>query len=314
MLAQRLRRRVLCFLFHNPVLNDELFATSYVVPQPLLAGIRGTLFVYCLAVLVSNLAANIAHGAGWNWGAYFTTLTFFGITLYYGFAAYSTIRYMRRQKQRQQTVRQTQQLMTVLDMEQQLATTSSLLADIEELPGAESFESDDKHHRSPVAVERPPSVVHQLALATQWILYESFTCFAPLVSLIYWALLFPTASATLDTPLDAWMGVSMHALNTALMFAEVLVLAKTPYRASHFGVLFVFLALYLGLAYFMVGVYGFYVYPFFEPRYFGGFIALLCLLIVNIVAVVWVIMLMVHRLRDLLYPRWLMKRQRSTVF
>ncbi|KAJ2321990.1 hypothetical protein IWW51_004304 [Coemansia sp. RSA 2702] len=64
----------------------------------------------------------------------------------------------------------------------------------------------------------------------------------------------------------------------------------------------------------MVGVYGFYVYPFFEPRYFGGFIALLCLLIVNIVTVVWVIMLMVHRLRDLLYPRWLMKRQRSTVF
>ncbi|KAJ2162598.1 hypothetical protein IW139_005532 [Coemansia sp. RSA 353] len=295
-----IRRRFYCFLFHNPELRDELFATSYVVPQRILAGIRSTLFIYCLAVLISNLAVNVAHGAGWNWAAYFTTLTFFGITLYYGFASYTTIAYAWKQ----QKIR-TDGAATLVDSES--ASQSPPLSDIGEGYIKNSMPRE-------IAQTQPPSLAHQVALASQWILYESFTCFAPLVSLIYWALLFPTQNDILDSGLDTWMGVSMHALNSVLMLCEVGVFAKTPYRYSHFWILFVFLALYLGLAYFMVGVYGFYVYPFFDSRYFGGYIALICLLIIDIIAVVWVIMLMVHRLRDGLYPRWLLKRQRSTVF
>ncbi|KAJ1720765.1 hypothetical protein LPJ61_006122, partial [Coemansia biformis] len=146
-----------------------------------------------------------------------------------------------------------------------------------------------------------------LVLAAQWILYESFTCYAPLVTIIYWALLYPTQTAVLDTLVDWWMGISMHAFNMVLMLFEVLVAARCPLKWTHFATIITIMGLYLGLVYFMVGVYDFYVYPFFEPRYFGGFIAIMCLLIINVVAVIWTILLIVHRLRDTLYPRWIMR-------
>ncbi|KAI9471087.1 hypothetical protein LPJ78_001526 [Coemansia sp. RSA 989] len=285
MLGHRLRRQFYCFLFHNPVLQDELFATSYMVKPPVLFGIRAAFFVYSFTVLLSNLVVNIVHGAGWNWAAYFTTLTYFGITLYYGVASWTTMRFLRKQQQGERRI--------------EVRTPDSGMELVEDKQTEQLYEV--------------PSVVHQLALASQWLLYETFSCYAPLVTLIYWVLLYPTQSGMLDVPLDQWMGVSMHAVNCLFMLTEVSC-SKIPYRWSHFGVVVVFLAMYLGLAYFMVAVYGFYVYPFFESRYFGGYIALLCLLIVNIVAIVWVVMLMVHRLRDTLFPRWLMKRQRSTFF
>ncbi|KAJ2808755.1 hypothetical protein H4R20_000670 [Coemansia guatemalensis] len=186
------------------------------------------------------------------------------------------------------------------------------LVDIEAAPEiAEEPNAEITKQNIASQIAESPTVLHQLTLATQQVLYESFTCFAPLVTIVYWGLLYPTQSVTLDTPVDLWTGISMHAVNSVLMVVEVGVFAKSPYTRGHFWILFVFLALYLGLAYFMVGVYDFYVYPFFDPKYFGGYVALICLLAVNIVAIVWVIMLMLHRVRDSVYPRWLLKRSET---
>ncbi|KAJ1876607.1 hypothetical protein LPJ57_004399 [Coemansia sp. RSA 486] len=162
--------------------------------------------------------------------------------------------------------------------------------------------------------QRLPSVLHQSSLATQWILYESFTCYAPLVTLIYWCLLYPSQEEGFVSGLDIWMGVSMHACNSVLMALEISVFARTRYKWPHIGVMYVFLVLYLVLVYFMVGVYDFYVYPFFDGRYFGGYVAVVCLLVMNVVAIIWVIMLMIHRLRDMLYPKWLSKRRSVFAF
>ncbi|KAJ2826350.1 hypothetical protein IWW50_002403 [Coemansia erecta] len=377
-----IRRRIHCFLFHNPVLHDDLFATSYLVQQPILACIRGSLFVYCLSVLISNLAVNIAHGAGWNWAAYFTTLTFFGITLYYGVASYTTIMFAWRRygvqreavapqvdvgsvevdeglasldsegsvkqnlaecnwvarsegtvKDRDNVSMSKDGDVTSLTEDRNVAPSNEVrdIASLDEDRDAEpdgitelttdadptsnpsesteitildpewAKESTPAYSASPPL---PPTLAHQTLLASQLLLYEAFTCFAPLVTLIYWVLLYPTQTDVLDNALNTWMGISMHALNSVLMVLEIGVFAKTPYVWSHLWVLLGCLVMYLGLAYFMVGVYGFYVYPFFEARYFGGYVAVVCLLFVGIVAVVWVVMLMVHRLRDSIYPRW----------
>ncbi|KAJ1728025.1 hypothetical protein LPJ72_005657 [Coemansia sp. Benny D160-2] len=143
----------------------------------------------------------------------------------------------------------------------------------------------------------------KVLLASQWLLYESFTCFAPLVTIVYWALLYPTSDGFAAVA-DVWMGVSMHAVNTVLMAAEVLLLSRIPFNLMHLSVPLTFMTLYLGLVYFMVAVYGFYVYPFFEARYFGGYIAIVCLLVVNIVAIIWVALVLLHYWRDRAYPRW----------
>ncbi|KAJ1722164.1 hypothetical protein LPJ53_003400 [Coemansia erecta] len=396
------RRYAHRFLFHNEAyLRDELLVSSYFVPQPTLGFIRTGIFVYCLAVLVTNLVVNIVHDAGWNWAAYFTTLTFFGITLYYGFAAYNTLRHTMRQGQQQQqqvwwwqraSVRRSgkrkisempisQPMPLSREQREKLAydsrfemptsrdaSTPSLatgsgyasgiehvhllrsgshqqrpmaLRDIEEIAEMQrqpsrDGSSDDMQKDSVVsdkdaieeaqaetantssatvvagrAICQPLATRHQLSLASQWLLYESFTCYAPLVTLIYWCLLYPTQGG-FDGALDTWMGVSMHACNSVLMVLEIGVFARTRYRWTHAGVMVFILVLYLALVYFMVGVYDFYVYPFFETRYFGGYVAVVCFLVVDVICIIWVVMLLVHRARDAVYQKWLSRRRSST--
>ncbi|KAJ2863180.1 hypothetical protein GGH94_003765 [Coemansia aciculifera] len=147
------------------------------------------------------------------------------------------------------------------------------------------------------------SAAHQLSLATQWILYELFACYAPLVSIIYWSILFPTQPA-MDTAADMWTSVSMHALNTVLMGLEVLVFARSPFRWTHVSVALSAMLVYLGLVYMMVGLYDFYVYPFFSVQYFGaGGVAVFCVLLLDVAAISWVVLLMIHHWRDKAYPR-----------
>ncbi|KAJ1862103.1 hypothetical protein LPJ73_000854 [Coemansia sp. RSA 2703] len=369
-----IRRYAHRFLFHNDeYLREELLVTSYFVPQPTLGLIRTGIFAYCLTVLVANLAVNIVHDAGWNWAAYFTTLTFFGITLYYGFAAYNTLRYTVRRRKQQLWWRQSAQQVAEVASESKRTAEEMSVAHTEKLLGSDRSEMPRRrdartpvvervHQRSTVAAEEIEEIVeeqrqasehsdsesmqkdavvgeeaqtettnassatvvagqaacqrlstrHQLSLATQWLLYESFTCYAPLVTLIYWCLLYPTQGGFVDA-LDTWMGVSMHACNAVLMVLEIGVFARTRYRWTHGSVMICVLVAYLALVYFMVGVYGFYVYPFFETRYFGAYVAVVCLLVVDVVGIVWVVMLLVHRARDAVYLKWL-SRRRSPAF
>ncbi|KAJ1643523.1 hypothetical protein LPJ64_004701 [Coemansia asiatica] len=394
------------FLYHNTeYLRDDLLTTSYFVPQRPLGLLRLAVFVYCLVVLVANLAVNIVHDAGWSWAAYFTTLTFFGITLYYGVAAYNTLRYRNLCCTRARisgvaglpisqpmplTSQQRKALMEEGRMGQmpgmllsdpsiftrdgseascyddrddtsgargiehaQLLVGSehlnrrrcleiqeiqvfpdhhnnnnnySIIEDEQTKDALSSFTAEPMSQSSQQEQEQQqqqqlrraepadlPSVLHQSSLATQWLLYESFTCFAPLVTLIYWCLLYPTQDGFANA-LDIWMGVSMHACNSVLMVLEISVFARTRYRWTHIGAMYFILVLYLALVYFMVGVYDFYVYPFFDSRYFAGYVAVVCLLVLDVVAIIWVIMLMVHRLRDMLYPKWLSKRHSVFAF
>ncbi|KAJ1933770.1 hypothetical protein GGF37_006611, partial [Kickxella alabastrina] len=323
------------FLFHNDkYLRDEFFVTSYFIPQPTLGIIRTVIFIYCLAVLIANLAVNISHGAGWNWAAYFTTLTFIGITLYYGFAAYNTVRYTtvnriwnwwrlewqwHRKAVRELPISMPMplppdQLMILAgDSRIGMPSVSALVADNAGLGTISIVTNTDScsgsssgiervqllrsdHERAPMGLRdigiapeideikeicdqqqqqqdqdqdqdqsqiqqqqqnkrisdttrtrtrtrsrtttesrsmadedtqyrRPASVAHQLSLASQWVLYETFTCYAPLVTLVYWCLLYPTQGG-LDGVLDTWMGVSMHAINFLLMSLEVMVFAR----------------------------------------------------------------------------------------
>ncbi|KAJ2065302.1 hypothetical protein GGI17_000354 [Coemansia sp. S146] len=147
------------------------------------------------------------------------------------------------------------------------------------------------------------SAAQQLSLATQWILYELFACYAPLVSIVYWSILFPTQPA-MDTAADLWTSISMHALNTVLMGLEVLVFARSPFRWTHVSVALSAMLVYLGLVYMMVGLYDFYVYPFFSVQYFGaGGVAVFCVLLLDVAAISWVVLLMIHHWRDKAYPR-----------
>ncbi|KAJ2003682.1 hypothetical protein GGI04_002883 [Coemansia thaxteri] len=328
------------FLFDNECLRDEYFATSYIVPQKALLGVRALVFVYCTAVLISNLAANIVHGAGWNWAAYFTTLTYSGITAYYGFAAYNTARHLARCRGRAHGRRRggvagrlisppiplpPDQLLLLAAASGRVFGTPAALAlrgssgdcerklDLDHVrltyPSAHQLRQHSGSDEEALQwLLRSPrkSARHQLSLAAQWILYELFTCYAPLVSLVYWAVLYPTQGG-LDGAANTWMGVSMHGANTVLMGLEVFVFARCPYRWTHVSVVMGVLVAYLALVYLMVGVYDFYVYPFFESKYFGaGGVAVVCLLVADVVAIAWVVLLMVHRWRDSAYPRrWL---------
>ncbi|KAJ2492602.1 hypothetical protein IWW37_001357 [Coemansia sp. RSA 2050] len=341
------------FLFDNQYLRDEYFATSYIIPQRPLLGVRIVVFVYCASVLISNLVANIKNDAGWSWAAYFTTLTYFGITLYYWFAAYNTGRCLLKHRHipkesvagraishptplppdqlamlasassrvfgtpaaasRVGDSRRTEldrvrllRLSAYGASDSQINSTSgesetvreiSELGDISEMPGSE-IDASAKRPEGPGL-----TTAHQLSLAAQWILYELFACYAPLVSIIYWSILYPS-QGRMGSAADLWMGISMHGLNTVFMSLEVLVFARCPFRWTHVGVALGAMSLYLALAYLMVTWYGFYVYPFFEAKYFGvGGVALFCILILDIAAISWVVLLMVHHWRDRAYAR-----------
>ncbi|KAJ2525348.1 hypothetical protein GGI11_000099 [Coemansia sp. RSA 2049] len=361
------KQQVHCFLFHSPVLqNEALFTTSWIFPQPAVFAARAVVFAYCLGVLVTNLVVNIVHGAGWNWAAYFTTLTYVGIAMYFGLAAYNTAAAWMRPPadadsiptQQEQTETEAEGVVRIGGLDNDGASvradgTGMLLLPgtppapsaptgdaIEEEEGENapdsvriarsrtnrSSRSKRTMHSSIVYVDHEAALAEsgsgpgsagiadqgegeredtarKVLLASQWLLYESFTCFAPLVTIVYWALLYPTSDGFAAVA-DVWMGVSMHAVNTVLMAAEVLLLARIPFNLMHLSVPLTFMTLYLGLVYFMVAVYGFYVYPFFEARYFGGYIAIVCLLVVNIVAIIWVALVLLHYWRDRAYPRW----------
>ncbi|KAJ1820994.1 hypothetical protein LPJ60_002882 [Coemansia sp. RSA 2675] len=348
---QRIGGYVNRFLFENQYLRDEYFATSYIVPQRLLLGVRIIAFVYCASVLISNMVSNIMNGAGWSWAAYFTTLTYFGITLYYWFAAYNTGRCLVKHRHvRKEGVagraishpmplppdqlamlasassrvfgtpagRVRENHRTELDhvrllrlgahgaSDDQVNSTSGESETVQEMSEFDDFsvvsesEIDVNEKRS----EGPAlTTAHQLSLAAQWILYELFACYAPLVSIIYWAVLYPSQGG-IGSVFDMWMGISMHGLNTVFMSLEVLVFARCPFRWTHVGVALGAMFMYLALTYLMVTWYGFYVYPFFEAKYFGvGGVVVFCVLMLDVAALSWVVLIMVHRWRDRAYPR-----------
>ncbi|EMR69481.1 hypothetical protein UCREL1_3493 [Eutypa lata UCREL1] len=113
---------------------------------------------------------------------------------------------------------------------------------------------------------RPLHALHAL-------FYTSVTTYPPLVTIVYWAVLYPTAygdAGGFPDAYAAWSNASQHALNSLFALFEILVPRTEPAPLIHLWWLIVILALYLGLAYVTVATEGFYVYPFLDAAETAG--------------------------------------------
>ncbi|KAJ9130866.1 FAR-17a/AIG1-like protein [Pleurostoma richardsiae] len=103
---------------------------------------------------------------------------------------------------------------------------------------------------------RPLQALHSL-------FYTSVCVFPPIVTVIYWAVLFD--GTWFPREFDAWQNLSQHALNSAAALFEIVVPRTAPPPVIHLLWLIVLLALYLGLAYVTRATEGFYTYSFLDP-------------------------------------------------
>ncbi|RYP52551.1 hypothetical protein DL769_010649 [Monosporascus sp. CRB-8-3] len=113
---------------------------------------------------------------------------------------------------------------------------------------------------------RPLQALHSL-------FYTTVTTYPLLVTIVYWAVLYPTsfgAAGGFPNAYSAWSNASQHALNSLFALFEILVPRTQPPPLVHLWWLIVILALYLGLAYVTLATQGFYVYPFLNPAETAG--------------------------------------------
>ncbi|RYP32295.1 hypothetical protein DL767_005270 [Monosporascus sp. MG133] len=113
---------------------------------------------------------------------------------------------------------------------------------------------------------RPLQALHSL-------LYTTVTTYPLLVTIVYWAVLYPTsfgAAGGFPNAYTAWSNASQHALNSLFALFEIFVPRTQPPPLVHLWWLIVILALYLGLAYVTLATQGFYVYPFLNPAETAG--------------------------------------------
>ncbi|KAK8164184.1 hypothetical protein IWX90DRAFT_251084 [Phyllosticta citrichinensis] len=99
------------------------------------------------------------------------------------------------------------------------------------------------------------------------IFYSTITVFPFIVTIVFWAILFP---GYFETTFAAWYNTTAHALNSVFALVEI-VLPRTQIRPWwHIGPLIFLLACYLGLAYVTHATEGFYVYSFLDVQANGS--------------------------------------------
>jgi len=103
------------------------------------------------------------------------------------------------------------------------------------------------------------------------VLHSSVITFAPLVTIVFWALL--SSPDTFATKFDAWDNISVHALNTVFALFELLGTNIPPLPWLHIIPCIVMLAGYLGVAYITHATQGFYPYTFLDPKVQHGLLA-----------------------------------------
>jgi len=89
------------------------------------------------------------------------------------------------------------------------------------------------------------------------------------VTLVYWTLL---ADNSFDTRFDAWSNISLHALNSVFVLADIILSRCTP-SWSNIPVLIFLCGAYIGLAYITRATQGFYTYDFLDPSKKGKKVA-----------------------------------------
>ncbi|KAI1104594.1 hypothetical protein F4804DRAFT_332131 [Jackrogersella minutella] len=135
---------------------------------------------------------------------------------------------------------------------------------------------------------RPLQALHAL-------FYSSVTAFPFLVTIVYWAILYPYGEAWFPTVYAAWSNVSQHALNSAFALFEILLTRADPQPWIHIPWLIFLMALYLALAYVTHATKGFYTYDFLDPvktkslvaAYVFGIGAAVVVVIVIVKGVIW---------------------------
>lgn len=103
--------------------------------------------------------------------------------------------------------------------------------------------------------------------------YSSIVVYPFLVTIVYWAVLFPgydEISGQYDLGFVAWEDVSQHAANSAFALFEIVLTRTEPMLWVHIVWLLVILAAYLGLAFVTLATQGYYVYGFLDYEEVGG--------------------------------------------
>ncbi|KAI5861481.1 hypothetical protein GGS23DRAFT_598632 [Durotheca rogersii] len=128
-----------------------------------------------------------------------------------------------------------------------------------------------------------------------------------LVTVVYWAVIYPFGRAWFPSVYAAWSNVSEHALNSAFALVEIALPRTRPPPWLHALWLVVLMALYLALAYLIRAVRGFYPYAFLDPdpAHDGAAGPLVPAYIVGIAAVTVLVFVLVRYLIAL--RRWLVE-------
>jgi hypothetical protein len=96
------------------------------------------------------------------------------------------------------------------------------------------------------------------------VFYSSIVCFPPMVSAIYWSTMFVDKWYTLE--FDRWSNLSIHCLNTVFALTEMILPRTNLPPWTHLFILMGFMSLYLGLVYISKAVEDFYPYLWLDPR------------------------------------------------
>jgi len=131
-------------------------------------------------------------------------------------------------------------------------------------------------------------------------LYCTVITFAPLLTIVYWAIL--KDADTFSTPLNSWNNISFHALNTVFVVIEVMS-CRVPMPWGYLPLCVITLGLYLGLAYLVHAVQDFYLYNFLNPANGKGHLAGYIVGIAVGGIVLFLIMWAVTKLRDWIFRR-----------
>ncbi|PWN44194.1 hypothetical protein IE81DRAFT_321596 [Ceraceosorus guamensis] len=216
---------------HDEVFDPQArFVTSYILPPWLLALIRTIFALYALVTLILDFVFG-----GADQFAYFTVLSYSGITSWFLVSAFQGFTYTHSLARWHKTF------------------TSSHLPTSDKLQYPQSWLSKK--------FARPLQFAHLL-------LWSTVATYPLILTIVFWSAL---SGGALDGLQRAWQNISVHGLNLAFAMIDVIVIGRGPMLPwSHLLFVVCLLALYVGVAYIHYSASGDYVYDFLDPGFVGG--------------------------------------------
>jgi len=134
------------------------------------------------------------------------------------------------------------------------------------------------------------------------VLRATVVTFAILVTIVFWALL--SDPSTFATPFNAWVNISVHALNTVFALFEIGFTNSPPSPWSTLPVCILVLGAYLGVAYITHVTQGFYTYSFLDPTLQGPVLAAYIIGIAVVEVIVFCLIKVIETWRE----RWAVRK------